>query len=98
VWLTVGAFLMQFMVQGAWGAIPAHLVELSPPEVRGLFSGLAYQLGVLLAANAAFVEALIAQHLGYAAALALVASIVLCGDAVVIALGSERKGSDLQIT
>jgi hypothetical protein len=53
---------------------------------------------VLLAANAAFVEALIAQHLGYAAALALVASIVLCGDAVVIALGSERKGSDLQIT
>ena len=95
VWLTVGAFLMQFMVQGAWGAIPAHLIELSPPEARGLFSGLAYQLGVLLAANAAFVEALIAQHLGYAAALALVASTVLCGDAIVIALGSERKGSDL---
>jgi SHS family lactate transporter-like MFS transporter len=95
VWLTVGAFLMQFMVQGAWGAIPAHLVELSPPEVRGLFSGLAYQFGVLLAANAAFVEALIAQHLGYSAALALVAATVLCGDAVVIALGSERKGFDL---
>jgi MFS transporter, SHS family, lactate transporter len=95
VWLTVGAFLMQFMVQGAWGAIPAHLVELSPPEVRGLFSGLAYQFGVLLAANAAFVEALIAQHLGYATALALVAATVLCGDAIVIALGSERKGSNL---
>ena len=95
IWLTVGAFLMQFMVQGAWGAIPAHLVELSPPEVRGLFAGLAYQLGVLLAANAALVEALIAQHLGYAAALALVAATVLCGDAVVIALGSESKGSNL---
>jgi MFS transporter, SHS family, lactate transporter len=94
-WLTVGAFLMQFLVQGAWGAIPAHLVELSPREVRGLFSGLAYQLGVLFAANAAFVEALIAQHLGYATALALVASTVLAGDAVVIALGGERKGSDL---
>ncbi|HLX37716.1 MAG TPA: MFS transporter, partial [Candidatus Binataceae bacterium] len=38
--LTLGAFLMQFMVQGAWGVIPAHLTELSPPEVRGLFSGL----------------------------------------------------------
>jgi len=95
VWLTVGAFMMQFMVQGAWGAIPAHLVELSPPEVRGLFSGLAYQLGVLLAANAAFVEAPIAQHLGYSTALALVASTVLCGDAIVIALGTERKGSNL---
>jgi SHS family lactate transporter-like MFS transporter len=94
-WLTVGAFLMQFMVQGAWGAIPAHLVELSPPEVRGLFAGLAYQFGVLLAANAALVEALIAQHLGYATALALVAATVLCGDAIVIALGSERKGFDL---
>ena len=98
VWLTVGAFLMQFMVQGAWGAIPAHLVELSPPQVRGLFSGLAYQFGVLLAANAAFVEALIAQHLGYATALALVATTVLCGDALVIALGSERKGTDLHAT
>ncbi len=95
VWLTVGAFLMQFMVQGAWGAIPAHLVELSPPEVRGLFSGLAYQLGVLLAANAAFVEALIAQHLGYASALALVATIVLCGDAVIIAVGPEHHASNL---
>jgi MFS transporter, SHS family, lactate transporter len=93
--LTVGAFLMQFMVQGAWGIIPAHLVELSPPAVRGLFSGLAYQLGVFFAANAAYVEALIAQHLGYAAALALVASTVLSLDAIVISLGHERKGSDL---
>ena len=50
--LTLGAFLMQFMVQGAWGVIPAHLTELSPPEVRGLFSGLAYQIGVLLASGA----------------------------------------------
>jgi hypothetical protein len=41
------------------------------------------------------VEALIAQHLGYATALALVAATVLCGDAIVIALGSERKGFDL---
>ncbi len=94
-WLTVGAFLMQFMVQGAWGAIPAHLVELSPPEVRGLFSGFAYQLGVLFAANAAFVEALLARRFGYGGALALVAATVLLADAVVIALGGERKGADL---
>jgi SHS family lactate transporter-like MFS transporter len=98
VWLTIGAFLMQFMVQGAWGAIPAHLIELSPAEVRGLFSGLAYQLGVLFAANAAFVEALIAQRLGYASALALVASFVLAGDVVVIWMGHERRGADLRAT
>ncbi|HVB82709.1 MAG TPA: MFS transporter [Candidatus Binataceae bacterium] len=94
-WLTAGAFLMQFMVQGAWGVIPAHLSELSPPEVRGLFTGLAYQMGVMFAANAAFVEALMAEHMSYAAALAAVATVALVGDAIVISLGKERKGSDL---
>ena len=47
---------MQFMVQGAWGVIPAHLSELSPPEARGLFAGFAYQRGVLFASYAAFVR------------------------------------------
>ncbi|MBV9705836.1 MAG: MFS transporter, partial [Chloroflexi bacterium] len=28
--LALGAFLLQFMVQGAWGVIPVHLNELSP--------------------------------------------------------------------
>ena len=45
--LVAGAFVMQFMVQGAWGVIPAHLNELSPPAVRGTFPGFAYQLGNL---------------------------------------------------
>ena len=75
--LTLGAFLMQFMVQGAWGVIPAHLTELSPPEVRGLFSGLAYQIGVLLASGAAVSQALLAERFGYAATLAGVAAIVM---------------------
>ncbi len=94
-WLTAGAFLMQFMVQGAWGVIPAHLAELSPPEVRGLFAGLAYQLGVLFAANAAFVEAILATRMNYGSALAIVATIVLAGAAIVIGLGRERRGHEL---
>jgi SHS family lactate transporter-like MFS transporter len=95
LWLGAGAFVMQFMVQGAWGVIPAHLAELAPAEVRGLFTGLAYQLGVMFAANAAFVEALLAERMSYAAALATVAGIALVGAAIVISLGRERKGSDL---
>jgi len=95
VWLTAGAFLMQFMVQGVFGVIPAHLAEMSPAEARGLFAGMAYQLGVLFASGAAYVEALIAQRLSYGAALALVATVVLLGDAIMIALGTERKGSEL---
>jgi hypothetical protein len=71
------------------------LAELSPPEGRGLFSGLSYQLGVLFAANVAYVEALVAEHLGYGTALAAVASTVLAGGAIVIAFGNERKGHDL---
>ena len=34
--LVTGAFMIQFMVQGAWGVIPAHLSELSPDSVRAL--------------------------------------------------------------
>jgi SHS family lactate transporter-like MFS transporter len=48
-WLAVGAFLIQFAVQGAWGVVPVHLNELSPDEVRGTFPGFAYQLGNLIA-------------------------------------------------
>ncbi len=95
--LTLGAFMMQFMVQGAWGVIPAHLTEMSPPEVRGLFSGLAYQMGVLLAANAAFVEALLAERMGYSVALAIVGGTVMIGAAIVVSFGGERPGRDLHL-
>jgi SHS family lactate transporter-like MFS transporter len=94
-WLATGAFFMQFMVQGVFGVIPAHLAELSPVEARGLFSGMAYQLGVLFASGAASIEALVAQHLSYESALAIVATTVLIADAIMIAIGSERHGREL---
>jgi len=95
--LTFGAFLMQFMVQGAWGVMPAHLAELSPPEVRGFFSGMTYHVGVLLAANAAFFEALIAERWGYANALGIVAVTVFVAGATIALLGPERRGSILHL-
>src|SRR5207237_5471480 len=60
--LVIGGFAMQFMVQGAWGIVPVHLNELSPGELRGTFTGFAYQLGILLAATTAVVEARLADH------------------------------------
>ena len=64
VWLAVGAFLMQVMVQGAWGVIPVHLNELSPDEARGTFPGFVYQLGNLIASVNATLQAAIAAHYG----------------------------------
>jgi MFS transporter, SHS family, lactate transporter len=90
--LVVGGFLIQFMVQGAWGIIPAHLSELSPDSVRGFLPGFAYQCGVLLASPVAYVEAILAQHTTYANAMALTAFVVFTLAAVVVALGREQKG------
>jgi SHS family lactate transporter-like MFS transporter len=94
VWLAVGAFLMQILVQGAWGVIPVHLNELSPDEARGTFPGFTYQIGNLIASVNATLQAEIASHTGgnYALALALVAGIVAIVIAILTALGTEAKG------
>jgi len=90
--LMVGGFLMQFMVQGAWGVIPAHLSELSPDSVRGFLPGFAYQCGVLLAGSVAYIEALFALRMSYAMAMALTAVTVFTGAIIVTALGQEQRG------
>jgi len=94
VLLAIGAFLMQVMVQGAWGVIPVHLNELSPDEARGTFPGLVYQLGNLLASANATIQAGLAVHFGgnYGLALALVAGSVAVIIAVLTSLGVEAKG------
>jgi MFS transporter, SHS family, lactate transporter len=95
VWqLALGAFLVQFMVQGAWGIVPVHLNELSPDDARGTFPGFTYQLGNLLASVNAPLQAWIAETRGgdYAFALALIAGIVALAVALLSWLGGERKG------
>jgi SHS family lactate transporter-like MFS transporter len=87
---------MQFMVQGAWGIIPAHINELSPGTLRGFFPGFAYQLGVLIASSIAYVEAVLAQTVSYATSMEILAGSVLVLGAVVILLGPEAKGINLQ--
>jgi SHS family lactate transporter-like MFS transporter len=92
-WLVLGSFLMQFMVQGAWGVIPAHITELSPDAVRGFLPGFAYQCGVLLAGSVAYIEAIFASHWSYAAAMALTALTVFTFGILAIAIGPERRGA-----
>lgn len=101
--LAVGAFLIQFAVQGAWGVIPVHLNELSPGEVRGTFPGFAYQLGNLIASVNATMQASIAASFpvagaagpdngNYAIALAGTAAVVALAVAILAAFGPEARG------
>jgi SHS family lactate transporter-like MFS transporter len=92
LWIALGAFAMQFMVQGAWGVIPAHINELSPGSLRGFFPGFAYQLGVLIAASVPYVESKLAEKLGYATAMEITAGTVLLIGAIVILAGPEARG------
>jgi len=87
--ILLGAFAIQFMVQGAWGVIPAHINELSPDRLRGFFPGFAYQVGVLIASSSAYIEARLAHSIGYAKAMGIFAAIVLLVGALVIAAGPE---------
>jgi MFS transporter, SHS family, lactate transporter len=90
--ILLGAFLMQFMVQGAWGVIPAHINELSPDTLRGFFPGFAYQLGVLIASFSASIEAVLGKRMSYGHAMGIFAAIALIVGAAVIALGPEAHG------
>jgi len=90
--IMVGAFFMQFMIQGAWGVIPAHITELSPDSVRGFFPGFAYQCGVLIAGSIAFLEALLAERMNYANAMAITALTVFLLCILVVVSGREKKG------
>ncbi len=90
--LCTGAFLMQFVVQGAWGVVPAHLTELSPDAIRGFYPGVTYQLGNLIAAfNLPIQQALATSH-GYPFALSVTIIPVLVLLAAVTAAGHEAKG------
>jgi SHS family lactate transporter-like MFS transporter len=96
VTLAVGAVVMQFMVQGAWGVVPAYLSELTPAPVRATAPGLAYQLGGLVTSWNAKAQALAAERWGsYPNVLAVTVVIVALSLALLASLGHEVKGKDM---
>ena len=99
VMLAAGGFLLQFMVQGAWGIVPAHLNELSPPSVRAVLPGFAYQLGNLAMAKMAPIQSGFAESHGgdYASILAWTIAVVAATLIVVTMLGPERRSAELRV-
>ena len=95
--LGIGAFLMQFMVQGAWGVIPTYLNELVPANTRAVLPGFVYQLGNLIASVNATLQATIAESHGqnYGLAMAIIAGSVAVAIIVLISFGRDTRGASL---
>jgi len=90
--LCLGSFLMQVVVQGAWGVIPAHLTEMSPDAIRGFYPGVTYQLGNLLAAFNLPIQERLAESHGYPFALAATIVPVLIVVTLLTAMGKDATG------
>ncbi len=97
VLLGIGVFLLQVMVQGAWGIVPVHLNELSPASVRGTLPGFAYQGGNLLASITAPLLTWFALQRGgdFAFVMAVFIAVVAVLLAVLSLCGPEARGADL---
>ena len=97
-WMLVGgAFMLQFMVQGAWGVVPAHINELSPDTVRGFLPGFAYQCGVAVGGWISVVQDALKEQISYANAMALSATVVFLLAAVVVGLGREKHAIEFGV-
>jgi len=95
--LAVGAFLMQFFVQGAWGIIPAHLNELSPRHARGTFPGTIYQLGNFIASSNAPLQAGLAAHFGGRYSIALAGVAITAAIVIAVLAPFAKEGRDLDL-
>jgi SHS family lactate transporter-like MFS transporter len=95
--LAIGAFVLEFFVEGTFGVIPAHLSELSPPGIRASFTGTVYQLGNLIASSNAVLQTAIAERQGgnFALALAGVAIVAALALAGLALAGPEARHADL---
>ena len=92
--LMLGAILIQFCIQGAWGVVPAQLTELSPDSVRGFLPGFGNACGVVLSSGVVYIETLIAGRTSYGVAMASTAAIVLLCAIVVTSLGPEKRATE----
>lgn len=105
--LSASGFFMQFFVQGAWGVIPIHLNELSPPAFRSSFPGITYQIGNMISSPSAQIVNALAEKIlisksngerveAYGPVMGVATAIIALGIAITTALGPERKGRSFE--
>ena len=104
--LAAGSFFLQFMVQGAWGVVPVHLNELSPPQFRAAFPGIAYQIGNAISSPAAEIVTSLSEHHkityrgkrveAFGPVMGIATAIIAVTLAFWTAVGREQKGSHFE--
>lgn len=104
--LAAGSFFLQFMVQGAWGVIPVHLNELSPPQFRAAFPGISYQIGNAISSPAAEIVTAISEHTfitykgkrveAFGPTMGVATAIIAVSLAFWTAVGREQRGSHFE--
>jgi len=105
--LSATGFFMQFFVQGAWGVIPIHLNELSPPAFRSSFPGITYQLGNMISSPSAqivnaiaektFIKSAVGDRVeAYGPVMGIATAIIALGIVVTTMFGPERRGRDFE--
>lgn len=101
--LSATGFFIQFFIQGAWGVIPIHLNELSPPAFRSSFPGLTYQLGNMISSPSAQIVNAIAESTwvttasgarasAYGPVMGIATAIIALGIMFTTAVGPEKRG------
>lgn len=106
--INAGAFFLQAGVQGAWGVVPIHLSELSPPAYRSLVVGLSYQLGNLASSASSTIESTIGERFpitlkngkkgyDYSKVMAIFIGAVFAYMILIILLGPENRGADFNM-
>ena len=110
--VAAAAFFEQFCVQGAWGVIPIHLMELSPGSFRTFVVGTSYQLGNLVSSASSTIEATIGERFPlppkmedgetveryqYGKVICIFMACVYVYTIVLTVLGPEYKGRDMGV-
>ncbi|KAI8658817.1 hypothetical protein NCS55_01159700 [Fusarium keratoplasticum] len=105
--LSASGFFMQFFVQGAWGVIPIHLNELSPPAFRSTFPGVTYQIGNMISSPSAQIVNAIAENTfvtikngdkveAYGPVMGIATAIIALGIVFTTMFGPEKRGRSFE--
>jgi SHS family lactate transporter-like MFS transporter len=104
--LYAAVFWEQFMIQGIFGVVPIHLIELSPPAFRTFVVGTSYNLGVAFASPIPIIDTeigktfpilqngAVTQRFNYSIGMAIFLGCAFAYLIIATFLGEEKRGTN----